>query len=215
MTYDNKRPAYSIVIAVHDDAQLLRTNLPVFLNQEYEGDYEVIVVDECSEDDTADVLDLLRSDYPKLYTTFLPQYQFQNRRRRLALTIGVKAAKQGWIVFADINTPPPSGQWLQELSEYTDTSTELLLGYINPKKGTVRLQAFSQVSQASTLVSITERGRVNGHQGKLLRYLRGKYDFMVVRSVKAHEALRLFDCDVRGMKYLAKRISSMFYNLFH
>ena len=79
----------------------------------------------------------------------------------------------------------------------------------------ILLQTFDEVSKASTVVSITEREHANGHQGKLLRHLRGKYDFMVVRAEKAHDALRLFDCDIKGFNLLTKRIKSTFYNMFH
>lgn len=214
MTNDNKRPSFSIVITIKNDAQLLSENLPAFLHQEYEGDYEVIVVDKSSEDNTSDVLDQLKTQYQQLYTTFLPKYQFQSNRQRLALTIGVKAAKHQWVVFADINTVP-SPQWLQELSESTGSYSDLLLGYYQKKSGNILLQTFDEVSKASTVVSITEREHANGHQGKLLRHLRGKYDFMVVRAEKAHDALRLFDCDIKGFNLLTKRIKSTFYNMFH
>ena len=206
MTNDNTRPSFSIVITIKNDAQLLSENLPAFLHQEYEGDYEVIVVDKSSEDNTADVLDQLKTQFPK--------YQFQSNRQRLALTIGVKAAKHHWVVFADINTVP-SPQWLQELSESTGAYSDLLLGYYQKKSGNILLQTFDEVSKASTVVSITERGHANGHQGKLLRHLRGKYDFMIVRAEKAHDALRLFDCDIKGFNLLTKRIKSTFYNMFH
>jgi hypothetical protein len=38
---------------------------------------------------------------------------------------------------------------------------------------------------------------------------------MVVRAEKAHDALRLFDCDIKGFNLLTKRIKSTFYNMFH
>ena len=57
------RPTFSIVIAVCDQAMEISKNLPSLLTQRYDGDYEVIVVDESSVDDTADILKQLKNEY--------------------------------------------------------------------------------------------------------------------------------------------------------
>ena len=215
MNTPDNRPTFSIVIGVHDQAEEIAQNLPSLLTQQFEGDYEVIVVDESSNDETVDVLKRLKSSHPHLYTTFLPKYHFQKNRRRLAFTLGVKAAKHQWVVFIDISTPPPSEGWLQELAEAVDPSIEMLLGYIQQKSGDMRLQAFGSIDEARAIVNKAERSRANGHSGHWLRYLRGKYDFLVVRTRQGHEALRLFDCDLRGHRLLGQRVGIFFHNLFH
>lgn len=202
-------------MTVYDEARNLEQNLPLFLEQDYEPGYEVIVVDESSTDDTSDVLKLLKTKHPHLYTTFLPKPNRLVTRQRLALTLGVKAAKHSWVVFADIHTPPPSDQWLKELSAFTVSPTTLLLGYINRKTGDVRLQQFENVNDARLLISKTERKRANGHQGRVMRYVRGKYDFVVVPTEQGHETLRLFEHDIRGLRLLGRRARILLHNLFH
>lgn len=88
MNTPDHRPTFSIVIGVHDQAEEIEQNLPSLLTQQFEGGYEVIVVDESSTDETVDVLKRLKSNHPHLYTTFLPKYHFQNNRRRLCLHPG-------------------------------------------------------------------------------------------------------------------------------
>ena len=143
MNSSNNNATFSVIMTVYDEARKLEENLPLFLEQDYETGYEVIVVDESSTDDTVDVLKLQKAKYPHLYTTFLPKPNRLVTRQRLALTLGVKAAKNEWIIFTDIQTPPPSDQWLKELAEFTVEGTTLLLGYINRKTGDVRLQQFA------------------------------------------------------------------------
>jgi len=207
---------FSIIAAVHDQSAAISENLPALLSQQYEGRYEVIVVDESSTDDTLDVLKQLKTDNPHLYTTFLPKYQFQRNRRRLALTIGVKAAKNDWVIFIDINTPPSSDTWLEELSAQIESGEKLQLGYISRKKGNVRLQPFYNLEDARSLVSKNERAEACiGHQGSHLRYLQGKYDFMVVKRSEAHEALRLFGNDLHGGRLFARSLRVALYNLVH
>ena len=209
------KTTFSIIMTVYDEARSLEQNLPLFLQQDYEPGYEVIVVDESSTDDTADVLKLLKAEHPHLYTTFLPKPNRQVTRLRLALTLGVKAAKHNWVVFTDIHTPPPSDQWLKELAAFTVNPTTLLLGYINPKTGDVRLQQFENVNDARQLISKTERKRANGHQGRVMRYMRGKYDFVAVRTEQGHETLRLFEHDIRGLRLLGRSTGIILHNLFH
>ena len=133
---------FSVIMAVYEKARELEESLPDFLTQAYEPGYEVIVVDESSTDDTEDVLKLFKQEHPQLYTTFLPKPNLNITRRRLALSIGVKAAKNEWVIFTDINAKPTSSEWLKELAEFINGSSEVILGYFR-KKGT-KLQIFDE-----------------------------------------------------------------------
>ena len=62
----------SVIISVHDQAEALEQNLPLFLSSQGEVNYEVIVVDDSSSDETPDVLKRFKNEFPRLYTTFLP-----------------------------------------------------------------------------------------------------------------------------------------------
>ena len=197
MSTPDKKPTFSIIMAVCDQAQKLTANLPALLSQQCE-DYEVIVVDESSTDESADTLKQFKADNPHLYTTFLPKYQFQKNRRRLAFTIGVKAAKKEWMVFTDITYAPPSDQWLAELSEFCDGAA-MLLGYVNKKNGDVRLRSYEDISQARHLVSKAERWRAGIGRDRWMKALQksANYDFIAVRADRAHELLRLFALETR------------------
>lgn len=191
MSKPDKKPSFSIVLAVQDQAELLQSELPCLLAQQYD-DFEVIVVDESSTDDTVDELKCLNDEYGHLYRTFVPKYHFQRDRRRLAFTIGTKAARNEWVIFTDINTLPSSPTWLAELAECTDSSSELLLGYIKRKTGDVTLKTFDNIIQARKLIVKTEQRRISGGS-KFLRLFARDYDFIVVRAARGHELLRLFE----------------------
>ena len=109
---NQKQPSISIVMTVHDQAEALEQNLPAFLTVPYEGTYEVIVVDNMSADETPDVLKRMKAEYPNLYSTFLPESVIVNpSRKRLALSIGAKAAHYDYIVLADIRRVPVNTEW--------------------------------------------------------------------------------------------------------
>lgn len=190
------KPSFSIIIAINDQIAEVRSNLPLLLSQQYD-DYEVIVVDESKTEESDEVLKLFKAEYKHLYNTFLPKYQFQKNRRRLAFTIGVKAAKKEWIVFTDITTPPPSDQWLAELAAFTLETSVLFLGYINKKSGEVKLRDFGEIAQCSRLVTKTERERTSPKKRISLLWHKSSYDFIAVRADMAHELLKLFALDPR------------------
>lgn len=202
---------FSVILTVYDQARELESQLPALLTQDYEPGYEVIVVDESSTDDTDDVLKLLKQEHPHLYSTFLPKPNRNITRQRLALTIGVKAAKNEWIIFTDVHFSPDAG-WLKEVSEALDSTTDMMLGYMR-KKG-LRLEAFEDIMQASRYVRKAERKRADGHRGRRLKYLRGKYDFIVVRKEEAHNLLKYFEHKISWWRLLGLRLSVFFSHLF-
>src|SRR5210317_355208 len=63
-----KSPGASVIICAKNEAENLKNFLPSVLEQEY-PEFEVIVVNDCSEDDTEDILKSFEKDYPHLRVT--------------------------------------------------------------------------------------------------------------------------------------------------
>lgn len=120
----------SVVIAAHNQAEQLRRNLPAILEQDY-GEYEVIVVNNASTDDTEDVLKTLELKYPHLHHTFTPDSARHISHKRLSLTIGFKSAQHDWVVLTEADCRPVSSSWLKSLSRQFLPDTQIVLGYAN------------------------------------------------------------------------------------
>jgi cellulose synthase/poly-beta-1,6-N-acetylglucosamine synthase-like glycosyltransferase len=76
-------PPLSVIICARNEAENLNKFLPLILTQDY-PEYEVIVVNDGSVDETEDVLKLLKSNFPKLYVTTLPlSGKFRNGKKWL------------------------------------------------------------------------------------------------------------------------------------
>ena len=89
----------SVIVVADNNAEDLRANLDSLLSQDYEPGYEVIVVVDKDEDGTGDFLKAY-GKRPNLYTTFVPDSSRYMSRRKLAITLGVKAAKNELILLA-------------------------------------------------------------------------------------------------------------------
>ena len=209
---DNKTSSFSAIMAVYEQASQLEANLPVFLTNTYESGYEVIVVDESSTDETDDVLKLLKQDHPNLYSTFIPKPNPHITRRKLALSLGIKAAKNEWVIITSIENAPAYEEWLKELSGVIDSTTEAVAGYYL-KKG-LRLQTFEDTDQTRSLVVKAERKRRKISKRRFLKFLCGRYDFIAVRRDKAYEVLRFFEQDTSALKLARLKLGVFFHQCF-
>ena len=91
-------PPVTILITAHDNLPELERNLHTFLEQKYPADYQVVVVCQSSDGETIDFLKRQSSENPHLYYTFIPESSRYMSRKKLQITVGVKAAKYEWIL---------------------------------------------------------------------------------------------------------------------
>lgn len=117
----------SIVIPAHNQATELRRHLPQVLEQDY-YDFEVIVVDIASTDETKDVLEQLEMSYPQLRHTRTPASARDISLERLALTLGFRAAQHEWVVFTRADCEPATPHWLSRISEVASADKSIILG---------------------------------------------------------------------------------------
>lgn len=133
ITYQEEKPSISVIIAAHNQAFQLNENLPIILEQDYPN-FEVIVVNDCSSDHTEDVLKELSLKYKNLYHTYtLPSARYISHKK-LALTLGIKASKNDWVVLTEADCTPQSNQWLSLLARNFTPQTDMVLGYCNYSK---------------------------------------------------------------------------------
>ena len=123
-------PPLSIIICARDESDNLLRNLPSILEQDYPN-FEVIVVNDGSTDESEDILKLMSARYPQLYHTFTPDGSRYLSRKKLALTLGIKASKHDWLVFTEANCKPTSNQWLRLMARNFTSKTDIVLGYSN------------------------------------------------------------------------------------
>ncbi len=123
-----KKHSISVIICARNEAENLRNNLPSVLEQKHKN-YEVIVVNDCSTDDTDEVIGEYIMKYNHLRTTTISPDKKFTHGKKLALTVGIKAAEHEWLVFTDADCKVHSNQWLNRLQENFTDNIEIVLGY--------------------------------------------------------------------------------------
>lgn len=122
-----KQPV-SIIICARNEAENLRKFLPAILEQDY-PDYEVIVVNDCSEDNSYEVLGKLLIQYPQLRISTVSKDPKFTHNKKFAQFIGIKAAKNDILLFTDADCEPESVKWLEGMASHFDDKISFVLGY--------------------------------------------------------------------------------------
>lgn len=118
----------SVIICARNEEENLIKNLPAILEQSY-PDFEVVVVNDCSVDDSDLVLKELGLKYPHLKTVNIAEHVRFKHGKKFAATLGIKAAKNEFLVFTDADCQPASPQWLKRMAQHFSGGTEIVLGY--------------------------------------------------------------------------------------
>ena len=126
---DVQLPAVSVIVCAHNEYDNLQDYLSILLEQDYPC-YEVIVVDDGSEDGSDLLLERWSRQYGNLYHTFVPRGARVLSNKKLALTIGIKAAHHGYLLLTDADCRPESKHWIREMMKgFSNEQTELVLGF--------------------------------------------------------------------------------------
>lgn len=190
-----EKPGISIVLTVNDEGLDLKENLGKLLQQKYSGEYQVVVVMTGNDELAENVLKGYANE-PKLYTTFIPASSRYMSRKKLAVTVGVKAAKYEWIMLTDVDCRPDSELWLESITGKCSASKDVVMGYSAFEEDYKAVRRFDHSYNIYRQMADAERGRAWGYCGNNLlfrksvfltgkgfdgnlKFIRGEYDFIV------------------------------------
>ena len=128
VSFLTEQPPVSVIICAKDEADNLRKFLPFVLQQDYPN-FEVIVINDGSTDETENLLRDLCKEYTNLRTTFVPVGANNLSTKKLGLTLGVKAAKNDILLFTDADCMPEDKTWIARMARNFSGETDFVLGY--------------------------------------------------------------------------------------
>lgn len=117
-------PPLTVVVTAHNQALELKKHLPALLLQDYPADFEVVVVDMASSDETIPMLEKMEEEYPCLRHTFTPLTARDISLERLALTLGIRSASYSWTILLHAGCRPASPYWLRRMGDAMLTSND-------------------------------------------------------------------------------------------
>lgn len=134
---DTHTVSVSVIVYSRDDLTGLERLVPALLHQDYSGDYEVIIVNEGESAQVRDYIDGLQLQYRNLYLTHTPDGARSLSRKKLALTLGIKAARGEVVLLTMANAIIDSDQWVDQMVRLFNTkqSVEVVTGVALPVSG--------------------------------------------------------------------------------
>jgi biofilm PGA synthesis N-glycosyltransferase PgaC len=129
----NQYKSISIIICAKNEYTNLKKNLAFFLEQDY-PDYEVVVVNDCSDDDSEYLLRAFSDKYPHLNVVNIGKNVNFFSGKKFALAVGIKSAKHDLLLLTDADCAPKSNKWIMEMQNNFTDKTEIVLGYSGYEK---------------------------------------------------------------------------------
>lgn len=191
---ENEIPV-SLIICAKNEAENLKNHLPSICEQNY-SNYEVIVVNDASTDDTAKVLRDIDNKYKNFRYTHIPGDPKFKHGKKLALTIGIKAAQHKNILLTDADCVPSGKDWVKEMAARLQKK-EIVLGYgayKREKSFLNRLIRFDTLQIARNYLALARLGLPYMGVGRNLAWQKPIYD--KANGFSSHYHLKSGDDDI-------------------
>ena len=122
-------PGVSVLVCARNEGYNLKAYVQSLLTQDYPT-FEVILVNDGSEDDTRAVMEDYAAQDLRVKLTFVPYGARVRSTKKLGLTLAAKAAKYDYLLLTDADCRPESKHWISEMmAPFADDKTEVVLGY--------------------------------------------------------------------------------------
>ena len=169
---EKAQPPVTVIICARDQAENLEIHLPAILDQNY-PEFQVVVVNDASTDETENVLNRFVQIYPNLYHTFVPEGVQSVSAKKMAMSIGIKAAKFDILLFTEANCTPNSREWIASMMRHFDANCGIVLGFSSylERKGLLnRLISYDTLFSSIQYMGFSESGKPYMGIGRNLAY---------------------------------------------
>jgi len=193
----HKNIAVSVLICAKNEAENLTRFLPSILEQEYPN-FEVVLIDDDSSDDTLEIMESYAEKHTNIKLVKVKNVEAFWSNKKYALTLGIKAASNDFLLFTDADCKPVSKDWIRHMSSHFSNEKTLVLGYgaYEKTKGSLlnKLIRFETLFTAIQYFSFTKSGMPYMAVGRNLAYRKDL--FFNARGFMNHLHVRSGDDDL-------------------
>lgn len=118
----------SVVISARNEEFNLKDNLRTILEQDYPS-FEVVVVDDGSDDDTFYVLKDYQVEFSNLNIVRLNNNVNFFKGKKFPLSIGIRSAKHKHLLLCDADCSAVSNQWIRQIASQFTSEKKIVLAY--------------------------------------------------------------------------------------
>ena len=192
-----KNIAVSILICAKNEAENLKSFIPLVLQQDY-PEYELVLINDASYDNSLEIMEEFAHQHDNIKIVNVENNEAFWANKKYALTLGIKAAKHDFLLFTDADCKPNSTQWLKDMSSHFSNVKTIVLGYgaYNKIKHSLlnKLIRFETVLTALQYFSYAKIGLTYMGVGRNLAYR--KQEFFKANGYMNHMHIRSGDDDL-------------------
>jgi cellulose synthase/poly-beta-1,6-N-acetylglucosamine synthase-like glycosyltransferase len=123
-----KKIPISVIVCAKNEEENVKKFIPILAEQDY-PDYEIILIDDASSDETLEIFEAFEKQYPNIRLVKVKNNEAFWGNKKFALTLGIKAAKKEYLLFSDADCYPTSKDWIKEMSSHFTMNKTIVLGY--------------------------------------------------------------------------------------
>ena len=124
----NYAPPVSVIICAKNEAENLKKFIPFILEQNY-PEFELILVNDASIDDSLEVMEYFKEKDHRVQLVNVQNNEAFWGKKKYALTLGIKKAKNDTLLFTDADCKPESDMWISEMASSFSNDKSIVLGY--------------------------------------------------------------------------------------
>lgn len=121
-------PAISVIICAKNEAENLQNFLPSIISQDYHN-FEIVLINDASKDDTLKLMRTFEKTHANIKIVDVKNVEAFWANKKYALTLGIKASKNNFLLFTDADCKPVSKDWIKNMSSHFNKEKTIVLGY--------------------------------------------------------------------------------------
>ena len=118
----------SVIVCAKNEAENLETLLPELLQQSYKN-FELVLINDASSDETLEIMERFQKENSTIKVVDVANNEAFWGNKKYALTLGIKAATNEFLVFTDADCKPASKHWLTEMTQHFSSKKKIIIGY--------------------------------------------------------------------------------------
>jgi glycosyltransferase involved in cell wall biosynthesis len=148
-----KKLPISVIVCAKNEEENVKNFIPLLLEQDY-PDFEIVLIDDASSDETLDVFEEIEKQNSKIKLVKVENNEAFWGNKKFALTLGIKAAKNDYLLFTDADCYPTSINWIKEMSSQFTKEKTIVLGYGAYEK--IKGSFINKIIRFETLLTVTQ-----------------------------------------------------------
>ena len=187
-----KRIPISVIVCAKNEEENVKNFIPLLLSQNY-PEFEIVLIDDASSDNTLELFEAFEKENSSIKLVKVENNEAFWGNKKFALTLGIKAAKNEYLLFTDADCYPTSTEWITQMSSQFTQQKTIVLGYGGYEK--VKNSFLNKIIRFETLLTATQyfawakTGKPYMGVGRNLAYKREEFfktngfiDHMKIRS---------------------------------